>query len=228
VLYALAHPASLVVLLASFLLGITLHGWVQSLVAAHLGDHRPRLEGRTKPDPRRHVDPFGAVAAAIAGLGWARPVEVADQRRRGTVLAVGLAGPLANIALGVALLLAWRFSFGPALGTPGGAAYTLQHGIPLGEDAASTALLLVGVQQLYLGVLSLVPLPPLDGGRLLFAFAPRSQGWRKAEHHLVEQNIGIAVTLALLLLPLGSSGLPLLLQVLDSVLGPVLKLLIGG
>ncbi len=88
-------------------------------------------------------------------------------------------------------------------------------------------MLLAGASQLYLGTLSLVPLPPLDGGRLLFALAPRTQGWQKAQYTLVEQNIGLAALLALLVIPLGGP-LPLLPSLLDTVLSPVLKLLCGG
>jgi Zn-dependent protease len=226
VLYALEHPASFLVLLSSFVVGMTLHGWVQALVADRVRDRRPRLERRLTPDPRRHLDPFGCVGAAIAGLGWARPVEVLDRRRRGAVLAVALSGPAVNLVLGVAALLAWRVAYGPAT-LVDGLAYELQHGASMATGALRVALLLVGASQLYLGVLSLVPLPPLDGGRVLFAFAPRSAGWQKAEYQLVERNIGIAVLLALLLIPLGGQ-LPLLPHLLDVVLTPVLRLLLGG
>ena len=236
-LYALAHPASLLVLLVSFVLAVTLHGWVACLVADRTGDRRPRQEGRLKPEPQRHLDPFGAVAAGISGLGWSRPVELVARRRRGQAVAVALSGPAVNIGLGIGLLLAWRFAFGP-LGAPAGgvlalvvdqagAGYFLQHGFPLGDTLAASALLLAGCSQLYLGVLSLFPLPPLDGGRLLFALAPRSPGWQKAEHYLIEQNIGIAVLLALLLLPLGGS-VPLLPHLLDSVLQPLVRVICGG
>jgi Zn-dependent protease len=225
VLYALAHPAALGVLLLSFVGGITLHGWVQSVVADRLGDRRPRQEGRVKPDPRRHLDPFGCVAAAISGLGWARPAEVLDRRRRGAALAVTLAGPVANLLLGAGLLLAFRAT--ADFGIDGGLASLLQHGVSLSPAPGQIALLLGGASQLYLGALSLVPLPPLDGGRLLFALSPRTPGWQKAQHYLVEQNIGIAVLLALLLIPLGGP-LPLLPQVLDAVLGPLIKVLTGG
>jgi Zn-dependent protease len=227
VLYALAHPISLVVLLASYILGLTVHGWVQSLVADRLGDRRPRMERRLQADPRHHLDPYGAVAAAISGLGWAKPVELLDRRRRNAVLAVALSGPAVNIVLGVGLLLAWRFTYGTTHGTSGGAAYLLQHGFPNDVPLAQASLLAVGASQLYLGVLSLVPLPPLDGGRLLFALGPHTQGWQKAHHQLVERNIGIAVLLALLLIPLGGP-LPLLPQLLDSLLTPLLDAILGG
>ena len=225
-LYALAHPLSLALLLASYVIGLTLHGWVQARVADRMEDRRPRQELRLLPDPRRQLDPYGAVAAAISGLGWARPVELLDRRRRGAVLAVALSGPAVNVLLGVALLLTLRFRYG-AVPVRAGLASVLQHGFPSGVQLAPTALLVVGASQLYLGALSLLPLPPLDGGRLLFALAPVTAGWQRARHALIEQNIGIAVLLALLLLPLGSS-LPLLPQVLDSLLTPLVNAICGG
>jgi Zn-dependent protease len=167
------------------------------------------------------------VAAAIAGLGWARPVELLDRRRRSAVLLVALSGPAVNLLLGAGLLLAWRFAYGPG-DFSGGFASTLQHGLSIpASQLGEAALLLIGASQLYLGALSLVPLPPLDGGRLLFALGPRSTGWQKAQYHLVEQNIGLAIVLALLLIPLGGS-VPLLPQLLDTVLGPLITLLCGG
>lgn len=225
-LYALAHPAALAVLLLSFVVGMTLHGWVQCLVADRLGDRRPRSELRLQPDPRRHLDPFGAVGAALSGLGWARPVELPDRRRRGAVLAVALSGPAVNLVLGVGLLLAWRFSYGPLpLGELPGAEL-VQKGLPRGFDPG-VALVLAGLSQLFLGALSLVPLPPLDGGRLLFALGPRSLGWQRAQHYLVEQNIGVVAVLVLLLFPLGGSTppLPALLQI---VLRPLINVICGG
>lgn len=225
-LYALAHPLALVVLLTSFVLGITAHGLVQAWLARRLGDRKVVLEHRLTPDPRRHVDPFGAVAALISGLGWVHPVLPPWGQRKGKVVLLTLAGPAVNVVAGVGLLLAWRFAYGPANQFTGGAAYALQHGLT-NADAPGALLLLAGASQLYLGALSLVPLPPLDGGRLLFALAPRSHGWQRAEYQLVERNIGVAVLLALLVIPLGGP-VPILPQLLDLVLQPLLSLLLAA
>jgi Zn-dependent protease len=226
VLFALEHPVSLGVLLLSFVLGLTAHGWVQCLVADRIGDRRPRLEGRLKADPRHHLDPFGVVAGLLSGLGWCRPVEVPVVRRRGPLLAITLSGPAVNLVAGVAMVLAWRFAYGPGA-LDNGFAEDLQRGIDLDLSSPGALLLLAGASQLYLGLLSLVPLPPLDGGRLLFGLAPRTHGWLKAEHQLVERNIGTVVLLALLVIPLGDP-VPVLPQVLDTLLEPVLRLLVGG
>ena len=226
-LYALGDPVSLVLLLVSFVVAVTLHGWVQSVVAAREGDRAVVLEGRTKPDPRRHVDPFGAVSAAIAGIGWAKPVDVPDRRRRGAVVWVLLSGALANLVVGLGCLAALPFvstASGSLIGFIG-PSRLLQSGIA--GDLGARALLLFGLAHLMTGLLSLVPIPPLPGGRLLFALAPRSVGWQKAEYQLVERNIGIAVLLALLLIPLGGPQ-ALLPTILDTVAGPLVRLVTGG
>ena len=225
-LYALGDPVSLVLLLVSFVFAVTLHGWVQSLVARRAGDRAVVAERRTRPDPRRHLDPFGAVAAAIAGIGWAKPVEAPDRRRRGALVRVLLSGAIANLVVGLGCLAALPF-LATALGPIGfaGPSRLLQSGI--GGDLAVRALLLFGLANLMTGLLSLVPIPPLPGGRLLFGLAPRTPGWQKAEYQLDERNIGIAVLLALLLIPLGGPQ-ALLPTILDTLAGPLVRLVTGG
>jgi Zn-dependent protease len=225
VLYALSHPAALLVLVLSLVVGLTLRGSWEALLARWLGDRRPAAEGRIQPDPRRQVDPFGAVAALISGLGWTRPVELSRLKDRRLLIAVTVGGPALNLVLGVALLLLWRALDGPGDPLSGGAAYYLQHGA--GHLTSADAVLLAGASQLYLGALALVPLPPLEGGRLLFGLAPRTHGWLRAEHQLVERNIGVAILLALLIIPLGGP-VPLLPSLLDTVLGPLVTGLCGG
>ena len=221
-LYALGDPLSLVVLVLSFAVAATLHGWVQSVVAVRRGHRGAAAAGRTRPDPRRHVDPFGAVAAAIAGVGWARPVELPDRRRRGALVTVLLSGAVANLVVGFGALVAFRL----AGGAWNGASITLlQYGI--GGDLVLRVLLLFGLSNVFVGALSLVPLPPLDGGRLLFALGPRTSGWQKAEYQLDERNIGVAVLLALLLIPLGGPQ-ALLPVLLETVVGPFVELVTGG
>lgn len=220
-LRALGDPLSFLLLICSFLVAVTAHGWVQSLVADRGGDRRPRAEGRLAPDPRRHVDPFGAIAGLIAGFGWARPLEAPARSRRGQLVAVCLAGPLVNLLLGIGALVVTRALVGPAPAS----ATLLQYGV--GGDLAARAALLFALMNLYVGVLSLVPLPPLDGGRLLFGLGPRSSGWQKAEYYLVEQNIGLVAVLVLLLIPLGGPQ-ALLPTVLDTVVSPLARLVTGG
>lgn len=242
-LYALGDPRSLVVLLVAFVLAVTVSGWVSALVGVRSLTPQARAQGRTRPDPRRHLDPFGSVGAVIAGLGWAAPLEVPERARAGRVAAVVLAGPLVVLALGVGLLAAYGalaaggdLSGGDlsggglltsGLGLPPGSALLqrgtgLVGGLPFGEQA----LLLAGLSASYVGALQLVPLPPLPGGQVLFALAPQTLGWQKARYQLVDRNIGLVVLLAALVLPLG--GTRLLPYVLDTVLDPLVRLVTGG
>ena len=220
-LRSLDDPVSFVVLVASYVIAVTAHGWLQSVVADRAGQRQPRAEGRLSPDPRRHVDPFGAVAGLIAGVGWAKPVELPSRSRRGALVSVALAGPAVNLLLGLGALVVCRVLVGavPASAT------ILQYGV--GGDLGPRVALLFGLMNLYVGVLSLVPLPPMDGGRLLFGLGPRSLGWQKAEHFLVEQNVGLVALLVLLLLPLGGPQ-ALLPMVLESIVEPIARLVTGG
>jgi Zn-dependent protease len=245
VLYALGHPGSFVVLVLSFVFGIMLHGWVQGLVAVRMGDHSVRHQRRNEFNPRVHLDPFGAVGALIGGLGWSHPIELAGRRDRRRTVVVALVGPAVNVLLGVGLLVLWRATLSSGLSGlaatswahagssdvaglsvgPLTAGSALQHGVGFSGDALGFAVLLAGLSQLYLGVLSLLPVPPLDGGRLLFALAPVTMGWQRARHYLVEQNLGVAIVLVMLVLPLG--GRLLLLYLLDQLLAPLLRALLG-
>lgn len=222
-LYALGQPVDFALLVLSFVVAVTVHGWVQATAASRAGDRTPAAEGRLRPDPRRQVDPFGAIAGAISGIGWSRQVEPPLRMPRGRLATVLLSGTLANAVLAVAALAAFRALGGPPVG---GSTLELQRGVGDG-DLLLVVLYLFGLSNLFIAALSLVPLPPLPGGTLLFALAPQSVGWQRARYRLIEQNIGVAVLLALLLIPLGGPQ-ALLPTLLDTLLSPLLTLLPGG
>ncbi len=220
-LYALPQPLLLVGLLIGFVVGGVAHALAQIAAAGR----RDRLAtgGRRTADPRRQLDVFGAIAAAIAGVGWPRPLET-DQHRlgsRGRLTLVLLAGPAANLVLAVAGYAALL-----ATGAPAGLPVAGVSDVLLGRlatPAAAAVPLGFATVNLAMAVLSVVPLPPLVGGRLLFAYAPRTSGWRNAEYRLVDQNWGVGIVLVLLLLPL-AGGVPLLLFLVDTVCVPLLGL----
>jgi len=223
VLYALGQPVDFVLLVLSFVVAVTLHGWVQARAAQRAGDRTPAQEGRLQPDPRRQIDPFGAIAGAISGIGWSRQVVEPPRMARGRLAGVLLAGTVANAVVGIAALVAFRAVGGPPVS---GSTLALQQGVGDG-DLHLVALYLFGLSNVFLAALSLVPLPPLPGGTLLFALAPHTTGWQKVRYRLIEQNIGVAVLLVLLLIPLGGPQ-ALLPTILDSLVGPLLTLLLGG
>lgn len=230
-LYALGTPLSFFLLVALFLVLTTVSGWITAVVAARCGQRSVRLEGRTRPDPRRQVDPFGAVSGLIAGFGWARPVDV-PRMSPARVAGVVLAGPAVLLVAGLGALAGFGAVYG-AEGVAVGTTVELIGGSNLLQEGAAAltiaqeAWLLSGLMATWVGALSFVPLPPLPGGQVLFAAAPRTLGWQKAEYQLVERNIGTAVLLALMLIPLGSAQ-ALLPNVLNTLLGPLVRLVSGG
>lgn len=228
-LYALRHPLALVALLAGFLVGVVAHGAAQAFVAGRLGERFPGAVGRRRLDPRRHLDPFGAIAAGLAGPGWGATPELDRLRLRNPrryALAV-LAGPLANLLLAAIGVGGYLLAGGSGYVLDGPVVAPAVRGSLLAGSALQSALLLFGIENLAMALLSLVPLPPLDGGRVLFAVGPRSAGWQRAEYVLAEQNWGILAVLVLLVLPL-AGALPPLLFLVDQLGSVLLHLVSGG
>jgi hypothetical protein len=218
VLFAIAQPAALLGLLLAFLLALALRLVAMRLTARALG-----LQPRPGPlmlDPREDIDPFGAVAAVVAGTGWGRPVDIDAMPRwagRGRRAAVVAAGPLAPLLAGLLVLTAYRLAY-PDAPILGGISAALRGG--WAPSIPAQFLLSVAAGLIGFGLLNLVPLPPLDGFSLLWvsmkhigAAGERARSW------LVENNIGVVVLLVMVFFPL---NYPFLFLFLDLLGAPIL------
>lgn len=150
------------VFLAVSLLGaIALHEYAHALAADLQGDRMPRAMGRLTLNPARHLDPLGTLAIFLVGFGWGKPVEFRLQalssQRFGAAI-VALAGPGMNLLLA----LIGGFLFGGVLRAGG-------------PDALLNFLWWFATINVLLAVFNLIPLPPLDGSRLLTIFLPRDR-----------------------------------------------------
>ncbi len=142
----------------ALLIAITVHEYAHALVAYAYGDPTAKRQGRLTLNPLKHLDPIGTLMLLVAGIGWARPVPINPHRfrdRRSGMLAVSLAGPVANFIIAfitiVLLVFLMRFRLSlPAIGV----------------------LEMIAVINIVLGVFNLVPIPPLDGSKVLAAVAP--------------------------------------------------------
>ncbi len=151
---------SLLILVMSVVVHEVSHGWT----ASYLGDPTARLQGRLTLNPLKHIDPIGSVFIPLllyftqAGImfGWAKPVPVNPYNLRGKYgeALVAVAGPLSNLGL------AFIFGLVVRLG-----------GEVLPESFVHIAILAV-VINIVLAIFNLVPIPPLDGSKILFAFLP--------------------------------------------------------
>lgn len=151
------------------LFAITLHEVAHGWTARYFGDRTAELLGRLSLNPLRHIDPIGTVLVpglllAVGGplFGWAKPVPVATSQlrnpRRATIL-VALAGPAANLAMAGM----WCLVLGAIMRVYGD--QTLDHWIALMAQAGI-------VINVVLAVFNLLPIPPLDGGRVLAGLLP--------------------------------------------------------
>lgn len=164
----------LIVMAPPLLLAITLHEVAHGWVALRRGDTTAKAQGRLSLNPLRHIDPIGtvlvpALLAVFGGFifGWAKPVPVDYHRLRQPkrdMALVALAGPGANLVMALGWALAAAIGHG------------MQTNLPwLGEPLMAMGVVGVDVNVM-LGVLNLVPVPPLDGSRVLAGVLPDRYG----------------------------------------------------
>lgn len=142
-----------------FAFAISFHEYAHAWAADRLGDPGPRLAGRLTLNPRAHLDLLGTVMLVVLGIGFARPVLVNESRFRHPVrdmMWVALAGPAANVVLAVVAALWLRSGL-----------------VPFGSFGVRLLVQAVSLN-LALALFNLLPIPPLDGSRVLRAFV----GWR--------------------------------------------------
>ena len=210
-LFALGEPAAFVALVVAFLLGLVLRTLAMRFTArvVGLGDGRPLL----RLSPREIIDPFGAVSAAIGGMGWGRQVtvdEVPRWRGRGRAAAVFAAGPVACILVGELIIAGFALAFPTwvlAQVQPG----WILRGIPL--PVGEQVVLSLGTGLLAFGLLALIPIPPLDGfGVLWNALRRPGAGMSWLRLWFEDKNIGALILLVCAFFPTSS---PLLLMIID-------------
>lgn len=223
-LFALSRPIALAGLALAFVLGLILRVVAIRVVQRRrvpAGWDAPRRSGGKLLDARRDVDIFGLVAAVVGGTGWGKKSE--DVGMAPAPVRVLLAGPVAVILAAQVAFLGFVLVADP-VGLSALNASSVLRGEVIGGTSLQMFLLSLAIGLLCFGLLALVPLPPLDGwGLLRHAVKRPGTGFQKARHWLEEQNVGIAILLAGMLLPL-FRGLPLFLFVLDLVTWPFLLL----
>lgn len=169
---------------------IVLHEMAHAYMSHFLGDPTPKETGRLTPNPLKHIDIFGLICMLLFRIGWAKPVMINSEyyknRRVGTFL-VALAGPLMNFILAVismfGAVLLFKFATGFVVGNT------------LGE-ILFYLLQFFAMINISLGIFNLIPIPPLDGSRIVGSFLSANAyiGYMKVERY------GFYIVFGLLLL----------------------------
>jgi Zn-dependent protease len=160
-------PDVLLARLLVIFLGIPLHEWAHGWVAHLLGDETPELQGRLSLNPFTHLDPVGTLAILFTGFGWGRAAQVNPYRmtrvrnpRVGMALSA-LAGPFSNVVQAMILAIPLRL----------GLLAMLDSGQAMRLDQVLHMAIWVNVG---LAAFNMLPIPPLDGSRVLAGVAPGS------------------------------------------------------
>lgn len=154
----------LIIQIPVFLFALTIHEVSHGYVASLCGDQTARMQGRLTMNPLKHLDPLGTLAIFLIHFGWAKPVPVDPRNFRNPhrdMMLVSLAGPLANLATMVVslLVLIVLVSLGPA--------------IPVFVAEPLMAMFYLSCWiNFILAIFNMIPIPPLDGSKVLMGLLP--------------------------------------------------------
>ena len=214
-------PQTLIVraLVVLVMLGIAfpIHEFAHALAAYRLGDGTAKLMGRLTLDPRAHFDPMGGLLLSATvmlttfGFGWAKPTPYNPRNLQGGrwgEAIVAAAGPISNLVLAIAGALPLR--------------YINATGMDAGLVGSFLSFFVT--INLVLMVFNLIPIPPLDGSKVLFAFLNPRTVWQIRP---VLEQYGFLILIAAMFLPI-VGGQTIIGVVFNQLLFPLERLLVGG
>jgi Zn-dependent protease len=208
----LQSPDVLIAILLILFVSLPFHEFSHALAAYRLGDSTAKYMGRLTLNPLAHLDPFGALLILLVGFGWAKPTPYNPFNVRGGKtgeVIIAVAGPISNLALAIAAALPLRYIYATGIAVP---------------DVVVSALSTFVMLNVILAVFNLIPIPPLDGSKLLYAaMSPQTERqWRP-----VLEQYGFLILFAALLLPVLPGGQTIVSFVFQKVGFPIANLLIG-
>lgn len=157
--------SNLIYTIPAVLIAIVLHEWSHGYISYKLGDPSPKAEGRLSLNPLKHLDPIGTLCLLFFHFGWAKPVQVNPnyyKDRKMGMMWTALAGPIMNFIISfiaiIIVIMILKFFPNILLSNIGFYIYNV--------------LLMTSFLSISLGVFNLIPIPPLDGSKILFAILP--------------------------------------------------------
>ena len=209
------NVATLVARAIVLLVAFTIHELAHAVSADYLGDPTPRRQGRITLNPLAHLDPFGTIMLLVSGFGWAKPVMVNPLNMRGnprsSMALVAAAGPFSNVVMAILFALPFRMGLLEPTFSSSGA-----------FPSPSFLFMQFVLINLVLAFFNMIPVPPLDGFKILQGVLPSEMAYRLRP---LEQY-GFLILLALIVL-LPRVGLDVLGLLVWQPTMRVLGLLIG-
>jgi Zn-dependent protease len=214
------EPLAFVVLLSAFgaslMVGLIFHEFCHAFVADSLGDRTPRLLGRLTLNPKAHYDPIGTTLIFFAGFGWAKPVPVNPNNTRNprrSMTLIALAGPASNLAVAGIAGLPIKLGLIPFL-----------HPFLIPRSFAAIDLIglflgTVVLLNVLLAVFNMLPIPPLDGSRVLHGLLPADL----AREYARLEPWGFGILMLLILAPFLTGGA----WSLFTIIGPAVEFLLS-
>ena len=153
-----SNPSAAIAFLLGLVIGITVHEAAHATSAYWLGDDTAYRDGRVTLNPASHLDVLGSLMLLMAGFGWGKPTPVMPSKLRGGVfgpVAVALAGPVSNLFIVAVCAVLFLIP-------------TFQSGY------LALIVLMTAFTNALLFVFNLIPIPPLDGSKILYPFLPRA------------------------------------------------------
>ena len=221
-------PQAFVILIAAFgvsmLVGLIFHEYCHAVVADRLGDFTARRMGRLTLNPRAHYDPVGTTMIFLAGFGWAKPVPVnpnntANPKR--SLLLIALAGPASNLVVAALAGLPIRLGlipfWHPFVGS-GTAARWAEVWTRTPADLIGLFLGTIVLLNVLLAVFNMLPIPPLDGSKVLMGLLPDNL----ARQYQRLEPWGMGILMLIIIAPYLTDGAVSMLI----VTGPAIELLL--
>jgi Zn-dependent protease len=204
----LNNPLYFAIYAASLIVAITVHEFAHAWTANRLGDPTPKLQGRLTLNPLSHLDPLGTLMLLIVGFGWGKPVQFDPynlQNPRKEAALISIAGPVSNVIIAIiASALVWF----------------------LGPFSIISAFIIPFIRlNILLAVFNLIPVHPLDGGKILVGILPQ-QTAHEVESFLNQFGM---IILLLIILPF-FGGTPLVYRIVSPITNFIYNILLpyGG
>jgi Zn-dependent protease len=194
------------------LVALPFHEFSHALAAFRLGDPTAKYMGRLTLNPLAHLDPLGSLLILFAGFGWAKPTPYNPynlQGGRSGEAIVGFAGPASNLVLATAAALPLRYIAATNINVP--------------FEVVEVLFLFLQINVILM-IFNLVPIPPLDGSKVLFAFLdPQTE----RQVRPVLEQYGFLILIAAMLLPILPGNETVLDVIFRSIGQPLIRFLVG-